>query len=445
MSLTIIGDIVVDILPIDDFANVNNIYTKIKEKIENYDGVIRVITHHDTDGLTSGAIVVDTLYRQNKNFHLSVVENLSNEVIEKLSEEDEYGLYIFCDMGSGQIDELLSKNFNAIILDHHPPLRKEYEIKNILQLNPHLFGVNGAKELSASGVCYLVAREFGYYDLSVLAITGAIGDMQHKPFTGLNKFILNEGRRYRHIKSILKDIVFNCYDLPIWKSILYSTQPYIGELNGRDKILEFLNKIDIDPEKIELSGDEEQRLISALMKYVNKEDIVVDRYIIDHKINDAFYLSEILNACGRTGMTSIGIGVALEDEECIKTAKEIYEKYKGELIEELKEVEIKSLNNIEYFFGKKGTTGLIASLMVKDKPVLGIYEEGEFYKISSRGNNYLVNNGLNLSEAMGIAKEFGGNGGGHNVASGASIPKEHLNEFLKKVDELVGTQMKNND
>lgn len=437
----------VDILPIDDFGKVNDVFTKIKEKIENYNGIIKVITHHDTDGLTSGAIIVDTLYRQNKNFHLSVVENLSKEVIEELSKEDEYDLYIFCDMGSGQIDDLLSKNFNAIILDHHPPLKNEYEIQNILQLNPHLFGVNGAKELSASGVCYLVAREFGYYDLSVLAITGAIGDMQHKPFSGLNKFILNEGRRHRYIKSILKDVVFNCYDLPIWKSILYSTQPYIRELNEKDKILEFLKKIGINPEKTELSNDEEQRLISALMEYTNKEDIIVDRYIIDHKIDGAFYLSEILNACGRKGMTSIGIGAALEDEGCIRSAKEVYEEYKRDLIEELKKVETKSLNNIEYFFGKKGTTGLIASLMVKDKPVLGIYKEGEFYKISSRGNNYLVSKGLNLSEAMGVAKEFGGNGGGHNVASGATIQKEYLNEFLKKVDELVGTQLKktNND
>ncbi|WP_292460087.1 DHH family phosphoesterase [Methanothermococcus sp.] len=423
------------------------ILKKITERIKNHEGLIRVITHHDTDGLTSGAIVIKMLYRLNKEFHLSIVEYLSKEVIDKLGEEHKDNknniLYIFCDMGSAHIKGILNHGLNAIILDHHPPAINDLEIKGIYQLNSHIFGINGAKEISASGVCYLVAREFGFYDLSILAITGAIGDMQHRPFSGMNKFIINEARKYRYITGILKDIVYNCYDLPVWKSMMYSTQPYIRELNDGEKIINFLKKLNIDLNKTSFNEEDRQKLKIALMAYVEKDDdIIVDRYVIKHKIDDAFYLSELLNACGRKGIGSVGIGVALEDDECIKIAKETYIEYKEEIINQLKDTKINSLNNIEYFFGKKSMTGLIASLLVKDKPVLGIYEDGGYYKISSRGNETLVNEGLNLSEIMKIAVEFGGDGGGHNVASGARVPKIHLEEFLKKVDDAVGKQLK---
>ncbi|AEH07105.1 DHH family phosphoesterase [Methanothermococcus okinawensis] len=435
-----------------------SILKKITERIKNHNGLIRVITHHDTDGLTSGALIIKMLYRLNKEFHLSIVEYLSKEFVDKLGEEynnrynnndnnnnnnEDNILYIFCDMGSSRINDILNQGLNAIILDHHPPVINDLEVKEIYQLNAHILGINGAKEISASGVCYLVAREFGFYDLSALAITGAIGDMQHKPFSGMNKYIINEAREHRYLTGILKDIIYNCYDLPVWKSMLYNTQPYIRELNNKEKIINFLKKLNIDPEKRNLNEEDRQKLKIALMPYVEKEeDIIVDRYVIKHKVDDAFYLSELLNACGRKGLGSVGIGAAVEDDECINIAKDIYIEYKEEIIQEIRNTQINSLNNIEYFFGKKGMVGIIASLFVKDKPVLGIYEEGEYYKISSRGNKNLVNEGLNLSEAMKIAYKFGGNGGGHNVASGARVPKIHLDEFLKEVDEIVGKQLK---
>ncbi len=432
----------------DDYTKYSNIVKKIKNKLNSHDGLIRVITHHDTDGLSSGAIMVKMLHRLNKEFHLSIVEYLSKEYIDKLGEECHHEknniLYIFCDMGSGQIRDILNNNLNAIILDHHPPEIHDLEFSNILQLNLHIFGINGAREITASGTCYLVAREFGFYDLSMLAITGAIGDMQHRPFLGVNKYIINEGRKHRHIVGILKDIIYNCYDLPIWMTILYSTQPYIRELNSKDKILDFLKQVGINPDKLVLDEKDKNKLEAALMPLVNKEDIITDRYIIKHKIGDAYYLSELLNACGRKGMGSVGIGTALEDDECVRIAKDIYIQYKEEIITEIKNTSINSLNNIEYFFGKKGTVGLIASILVKDKPVLGIYEDGEFYKISSRGNKNLVNKGLNLTEAMKIAEKFGGDGGGHNVASGARVLQTSLDDFLKSVDEIVGKQLNSN-
>jgi len=416
--------------------------SEIAEKIKNHQGLVRVITHYDADGLASGTILIKMLYRLNKNFHLSIVEHLNEKIINRIHNEYNNPLYIFCDMGSAHIDTIAERDMNAIILDHHPPKLRYTKVEEVHQLNAHLFNLNGAREISASGICYLVAREYGFYDLSIFAIVGAIGDMQHEPFIGMNKFIVNEAREYRYLRSIIKDIIYNAYDLPIWQSIMYSTRPYIKELSDEESAINLLKEVGIDPNKTYLEGEERDKLVSALKRYVDESQIVVDRYIINHKIEDAFYLSEILNACGKKGMGSVGIGVALEDDECIKIGKEMYIRYKREIIEQLKSIELHKLNNIEYFFGKKGTIGHMASLLVRDKPVIGIYEEEGYYKISSRGNRLLVERGLDLSKAMGIASQFGGSGGGHNIASGARIPKIYLNAFLQKVDEIVGDQLK---
>ncbi|KAA0007752.1 MAG: DHH family phosphoesterase [Thermoplasmata archaeon] len=58
--------------------------------------------------------------------------------------------------------------------------------------------------------------------------------------------------------------------------------------------------------------------------------------------------------------------------------------------------------------------------------------------ISARATQDMVENGINLGEAMrNAAQAIGGEGGGHPVAAGASIPKGKEEEFLKLLDELL--------
>ncbi|WP_456471593.1 DHH family phosphoesterase, partial [Methanocaldococcus sp.] len=161
-------------MKLENIKKMEKVAKLIKDKILESEN-IKIITHHDTDGLSSGAILVKTLFRSNKLFHLKVVEHLSPNVINKVINDN--SLYIFADMGSGQINRIIEKDVEAIILDHHPPIIKEEIVNNkIIQLNPHIYGFDGAKEITASGVCYFVAREFNYYNLSQFAIVGMIGD-----------------------------------------------------------------------------------------------------------------------------------------------------------------------------------------------------------------------------------------------------------------------------
>ena len=52
-----------------------------------------------------------------------------------------------------------------------------------------------------------------------------------------------------------------------------------------------------------------------------------------------------------------------------------------------------------------------------------------------------LENGVNLAVAMREAcASVGGEGGGHRIAAGGSIPADRLEEFLKTLDDIIGRQ-----
>ena len=87
----------------EDFLN------KLKEAVDKFRGLekkpIRIICHHDSDGVCSASILTKALIRENLDFSLSIVKGLTKDVIRSLSLED-YNYYIFADLGSGQIEDI---------------------------------------------------------------------------------------------------------------------------------------------------------------------------------------------------------------------------------------------------------------------------------------------------------------------------------------------------
>ncbi len=63
-------------------------------------------------------------------------------------------------------------------------------------------------------------------------------------------------------------------------------------------------------------------------------------------------------------------------------------------------------------------------------------------KVSARAPRNLLAKGLNLAEVLrDAAASVGGEGGGHNIAAGATIPRGSEEEFLSVVDRLVREQL----
>jgi single-stranded DNA-specific DHH superfamily exonuclease len=82
----------------------------------------------------------------------------------------------------------------------------------------------------------------------------------------------------------------------------------------------------------------------------------------------------------------------------------------------------------------------------QEKPTLALAALGGTIKVSSRGTDYLIAKGLDLAVALReAAGAVGGNGGGHNIAAGATLPEGSEGKFLSLVDEIVGKQLGGKD
>ena len=146
------------------------------EKIEDLskNKPIKVISHFDTDGITSAAIFSRALQRWKKPFSLEIVKGLEGSFINKLPEDH---ILIFLDLASNSLDYLKSKKTEVFIFDHHEIVS---EIpSNVTMINP-LFSKE--EPLSSAGICYLFAKALSdeNRDLSSLAVIGMVGDLLEK-------------------------------------------------------------------------------------------------------------------------------------------------------------------------------------------------------------------------------------------------------------------------
>jgi single-stranded DNA-specific DHH superfamily exonuclease len=96
----------------------------------------------------------------------------------------------------------------------------------------------------------------------------------------------------------------------------------------------------------------------------------------------------------------------------------------------------KTMKNIAYVETDETSTGNVANFLIGvfSKPVGVSFREetAGTYEVSLRGGNDCRKHLGNI--VADLAKKFGGAGGGHAKASGASILKERMEEFLVALD-----------
>ena len=146
----------------------------LKEHIEN-DSVIRLISHNDADGISAAAVIANALKEEDVQFHTTILPRLTEENVNQLRSE-KYDLFIFSDMGSPFIKDFNTYKHDVIVADHHQVDDTESE-SNVIHINPHLFEIDGSRDLSGAGSAYLTVRDLGKKHLAYFALVGAFGDM----------------------------------------------------------------------------------------------------------------------------------------------------------------------------------------------------------------------------------------------------------------------------
>ncbi len=224
-------------------------YKQAKLLIENSED-IKVYSHIDCDGICSGAILSTILDRQGKEHEIEFV-NL--DVLDNI--ELTHKLTIFSDLGSGQkIDTKAKKDNSILILDHHPPLRSldygDSKDFTYLEINPNHHGIDGSYYVCGGGLCYFLAKEFDYTDLSWIGILSAIGDMQNTQtghFEGLNKIIQEDAINEGYLELEKSDLnIYGRNTRPLFIALSYFNDVKLPITNNQNETKALLDELGID-------------------------------------------------------------------------------------------------------------------------------------------------------------------------------------------------------
>lgn len=412
-----------------------------------------VVHHYDCDGLTSGSIVASWFEKEGKPYRMKTVRKVDEALVASLKSEPRL---IFVDLGSGSpsMQELKSE---VVIIDHHQPAHAEH-----LQANPHLFGFDGGIELSAAGCAYFTFRT------SVdLGVVGAVGDVQY-PLRSLNRKMLDEAVEQKQVDVSTDILLFGRNSRPLLQLLSFADDPYLPGLTGHeDACSAFLEEIGIGLKEGEkwrtysiLPQNEKQKLVSSLAELLSLRlspeaagKLTGEVYTLLNRpqgteLSDASEFSTLLNACGRNDQPELGVDVCLGRQGSYEKARALLVEHRKNLREGIS-FAIKNSQDLGKFLLVDGRgvipdsiIGVVAGMLFpgqRNKPVLALsLEESGKIKLSTRGTRKLVAEGLNLSKILSeVCPLVGGVGGGHNIAAGATIPEDKLDEFLKEFAKRV--------
>jgi len=415
--------------------------------------LVRVISHYDADGISAAAIICHALQRAGYGFH-ATLSKTGPSIFEKLQYEDN-SLIIFSDMGSGQLEEIEDLKCKVVICDHHVPLSTA--IQNGIHLNSHLVGFDGGRDACGAAMAFALAisMDTGNADLAWLAIAGAIGDRQgENGFHGYNQKILQNAITKGYIEQRQ---TLNLPPGPIQESLESCVHPFFISFSGKkDSSLSLLQSLEIDPHTPvhHLDDSVKNRLLDALQDQLATQGVKASQDLMEQvpfsqKMGNLSSFASLLNACGRLKQAGLGLSICLGDDNLIKEGQSIQTAYRRDILTGMQQIEkqgVIQLGSLQYFTLEQDTLGgTIAGLSLKylpsvdqSKPIFSLSTKEKKIHISGRTTQPLVQKGMDLASALRTAAQtVGGQGGGHPIAAGASIPVGTEKEFLKTLDTTI--------
>jgi single-stranded-DNA-specific exonuclease len=453
------------------------------QRLRAADSVL-LASHIDADGLTSAAVAATALERADLPFEVVFEDQLDDEAVAGIAATD-YDTVLFTDFGSGQLDAIAGHeaagDFTPVVADHHQPADADTEY----HLNPLLEGIDGASELSGAGAAYVLARaleddDTDNRDLAALAVVGAVGDMQASDgeLHGANAGIVADGEAAGSLLTATDLALYGKQTRPLPKLLEYASEVSIpGVSNDQNGAIRFLDGLDVDCREdgawrrwVDLTDDERQTVVSALVQRAVQrgvpsskiDGLVGTTYTLADEpegteLRDASEFSTLLNATARYERADVGLAVCLGNRDgALERARQLLRDHRRNLSEGLQWVQdqgVTSEEHVQWFDAggriRETIVGIVAGMALgsdgvsRDRPILAFARKNdEETKVSARGTHSLVRRGLDLSAVMGeAAAAAGGEGGGHDVAAGATIPAGEEETFVATADRVVGDQL----
>lgn len=452
---------------------------EILNDLSNKKRNVMIVSHLDADGIVSGSIIAKAMLRKKGRFTFRAQNNLRLQNLEELNKED-YDFYIFCELGGGmakQITQLLDDKW--LSFDHHQISEEEKNLDNVI--NSWQFGIDGTREISAGGMSYLIAYQMNECnkDLAWLAVVGALADRQDqgddRSFLGLNEKIAKDAIDSQQLK-VTKDLMFYGRETkPIHQALASTTTPFVPGLSGNaDTCLATLSSIGISLKEADrwrtitdLSEGEKKKIVEAIIPYFAPAPNATDKlkeligyvYTLVNEdeytpLRDAREFSTLLNACGRLRRAGIGFSICLGDRDlALQEGEKSLADYKQTLNRYIQTISNDSNRTLQgkwsYIIIGDGLvdedmlgslSSIVSSIPRFDGKVILLRtrtRDGEITFSARRTPSCSPH--INLGAILGKASKLcNGVGGGHDVAAGARIPPDKLDDFLKMVDKDLG-------
>ncbi len=317
-------------------------------------------------------------------------------------------------------------------------------------------------------------------DLAALAVVGAVGDMQAADgeLGGANAGIVEEGVAAGVLDTGQDLALFGTQTRPLPKLLEYASDVHIpGISNDEAGAMRFLDGLDVNLKTdgdwrhwVDLTPAERRTLVSALLREAvsrgvspsEAESLVGTTYTLPREparteLRDASEFSTLLNATARYDRADVGLAVCLGDRSgALDRARRLLSNHRRNLsqgIEYVRREGVTREEHVQWFHAgeeiRETIVGIVAGMAVgadgvdRSLPIVAFADadDGEV-KVSARGTPALVRRGLDLSAAMSEAsRAVGGDGGGHDVAAGATVPAGSEEEFVTAVNRIVGEQL----
>ena len=447
---------------------------------------ILALSHYDADGLAAIGIMGCSLARIQADFQLRVIKELDPDTLKDALRCDP-DLLVLTDIGSGYLDSLATaaEKRQVVVIDHHPPTGNAPP--RLLQVNPHEFRVDGATEISAAGLAYLVARKISptNNDLSALAVVGALGDMQDKNnerrLRGPNELAVQDAVDCGCLKTEKDILFFGRETRPIHRALAMTTTPFLPHLTGEEDNCTALLVSHKIPLRVgerwrttsDLTREEKQTLLSAIVELLVSKgfkghkavELIGTVYTLTNEpagslTRDAREFSSVLNACGRMDRQGLAVSICFGERGAIlDEVQELVASYRKSLAEYMEWITgtpsaIMELKTVCVVRGEdkipENMTGALSSILSSAghlRPnkvtIVGARSRDGGVKLSARAPEAMLKKGADLGLALQkAAAAFGGFGGGHNVAAGAHIRSANADELYRLIDSLILEQMK---
>jgi single-stranded-DNA-specific exonuclease len=424
----------------------------------------RVIYHYDGDGVAAASALLRAFARLGYPAQATALFGVERERFAAIARSTP-GPMIVTDTGSSWLDLYPEHPHPVVILDHHrypgapePPALPPH----VAFVNPIDWGVDGMNELCASSLSWLftVFLDPANWDNAAWGLSGAIHDRQHVGgFRGLNATLVDQAHR-RSLLERRRGLAL--FGRTVAEALAQSVDPYVRGISGRAEVAEqFVRELGIDPTRrpAELSPEDSARLAQAIRTRLEAAHVLPefvsmlegDRWFVPSLGLDAEEVSNLQNATGRAGIPGVGVAYALGDPKALEKARTTEGEWRTGLLRGLRRIEdsgVRSMGSLRWFESPDtplaGTQAGLAMnyLLPSDLPVFVFSDGGaEPTKVSARGLVRQVERGLDLATVCRTAAaEVGGEGGGHRVASGATIPPGARERFLEAANRELARQ-----